>query len=281
MLTFLVRRVALVALVVLALPIAVNAQGGNPGRPGWSVRPPSSSMRLLCLPTGAKPSPTSPTSPVSGAWPTSGTWPTCATLESLFLCDHSRSLAVERTAKEKCGHTCNTCKKVDMRETARSAGIDTDAHERGLGDTPARKWGPFYSCEAFASDTNSTRAQEHAAECFALRRCRAEVLPKAEDYNLSIDDDETSTHMLAHCRQKNGTNESLTCCAGSPYPGLGGGPPQLLMRPPPPPPPPPPPRNLWPTKTWTPLDRAMELGVGRRDRAALDRELRYHHRELR
>ena len=146
----------------------------------------------------------------------------------------AKSKAVERVARDVCAHTCSTCEHVDLAETARSAGIDTRKDLRYAGM-------PLITCEMLANDTNRGN-QERGASCFALRRCRANSLPAAVDYGRSIDDAETVSHMLAHCLHSNQTSASVACCAGSPYPGVGGDSPRPLRRPPPPPPPPPPPR---------------------------------------
>lgn len=117
---------------------------------------------------------------------------------------------------------------------ARSVGVEIrlpyrTGHEASLGAEP--------TCEALDDPS-------HAASCLELRRCRAETLPTADDYGVRIDDHETVTHLMAACSTKRETNASAACCAGSPYPGVGGGPPKPLDRPPPRPPPPPPPFPL-------------------------------------
>ena len=86
---------AMIRLVALAAPVAVNAQGHfSYGRYGatWAVRPPRSSLRLRCLPTQAPSKPT-------------GAWPTCATLESLYLCRGSRRVRPWSAWPETCALT--------------------------------------------------------------------------------------------------------------------------------------------------------------------------------
>ena len=86
----------------------------------------------------------------------------------------------------------------------------------------------------------------YAKSCFALRHCRADILPRVADFHRPVDDPETIAHIVAHCYLKRESNVSNACCAGSPYPGTGGGSGESLRRPPPPPnpsPPKPPPPN--------------------------------------
>ena len=216
-------------LVIALFPLAVRCQGGGHYGPSWTpCCPPRSSLPLNCLLA------------LTPATAQVGSWPTCATFESFGLCHrsvHGYSKAVKRVAKGACQHTCSSCHwpaNAGVYELARSVGVEIQlpyrtGHEASLAAAPA--------CEALHDPSR-------AASCLELRRCRAQTLPTADDYGTPIDDHETVTHVMAACYSRRESNASAACCAGSPYPGVGGGPPQPLDRPPPRPPPPPPPFPL-------------------------------------
>jgi len=155
----------------------------------------------------------------------------------------TRSTAVERVVKEVCPHTCNACEAVDVTQVARSVGIEIRKPDvRWAGQPPP-------NCEMLAAVTipEATLAQladggppAYAKSCFALRHCRADILPRVADFHRPVDDPETIAHIVAHCYLNRESNVSNACCAGSPYPGTGGGSGESLRRPPPPPNPSPP-----------------------------------------
>ena len=228
--------------LLFSLPLTiVLAQGGYSSRPSWSwglprsSKPtPHSSLNPHCMPTGA---------PLAKLAESKAAWPTCGTLESLQLCHGTRSTAVERVVKDVCPHTCNACEAVDVTQVARSVGIEIRKPDvRWAGQPPP-------NCEMLAAVTipEATLAKladggppAYAKSCFALRHCRADILPRVADFHRPVDDPETIAHIVAHCYLNRESNVSNACCAGSPYPGTGGGSGESLRRPPPPPNPSPP-----------------------------------------